>query len=92
MYFITTIDSKTDDMRCVGYHLTFKKAEEAVLDNAYDIWETCYDYCVIENIEEGLYQYDFDAKWYKWNDIDEKYEKIEEKPEKYKKQVGFGIG
>lgn len=92
MFFITTIESKTDDMRCVGYYSTFKKAEEAILDNAYDIWETCYDYCVIENIEEGLYQYDFDAKWYKWNDIDEIYEKIEEKPEKYKNQVGFGIG
>ena len=92
MYFITTIDSKDGDTRCVGYFSTFKKAEEIILDNACDIWETCYDYAVIENIEEGLYQYDHDAVWYKWNDLNEKYEKIEEKPEQYKKLIGFAIG
>ena len=92
MYFITTIDSRDDDMRCVGYCSTFEKAEEIISDNACDIWETCYDYAVIENIEEGLYQYDHDAVWYKWDDLNEKYEKIEEKPEQYKKLVGFAIG
>ena len=92
MYFITTIDSKDNDMRCVGYYSTFEKAEEAVLDNACDIWETCYDYCVIENVEEGLYQYDQNPVWYKWDDLNEEYKRIEEVPEEYKKQIGFGIG
>lgn len=92
MYFITTVDSKDGDMRCVGYYSTFEKAEEAVLDNACDIWETCYDYCVIEDVEEGLYQYDQSPAWYKWDDLNEEYKRIEEVPEEYKKQIGFGIG
>ena len=92
MYFVTTVDSKDEDTRCVGYFTTFKRAEKAVLDNACDIWETCYDYAVIENIDEGLYQYDQNAVWYKWNDLDEKYVRIEGRPEQYKNQVGFSIG
>jgi hypothetical protein len=92
MYFITTIDSKDGDTRCVGYYTTFEKAEEAVIDNACDINETCYDYCVIENISEGLYQYDQSPTWYKWNDLDEVYEKIDYVPEPFKHTVGFGIG
>ena len=92
MYFITTVDSKDGDTRCVGYYSTFETAEEAVLDNACDIRETCYDYVVIENIEEGLYQYDQNPIWYKWDDLNEEYKRIEEKPKQYKNQIGFGIG
>jgi len=93
MYFVTTIDSKDGDTRCVGYYSTFEKANEAVLDNACDIWETCYDYAVIENIPEGLYQYDFKPIWYKWNDIEEIYEKIDERPTCIDKcLIGFAIG
>lgn len=92
MYFITTVDSKDGDMRCVGYYSTFEAAEEAVLDNACDIWETCYDYAVIENVEEGLYQYDQNPVWYKWDDLNEEYARMEGRPEQYKNQVGFGIG
>lgn len=92
MYFITTIDSKDNDIRCVGYFKNFEKAEKAVLDNACDIWETCYDYAVIENVEEGLYQYDQNSVWYKWDDLDEEYKRIKGRPEQYKNQVGFAIG
>jgi hypothetical protein len=92
MYFITTIDSKDGDTRCVGYYSTFEKAEGAVLDNACDIWETCYDYAVIENVGEGLYQYDQDPVWYKWDDLNEEYVKMEGRPKQYKNQIGFGIG
>ena len=92
MYFITTIDSKDDDTRCVGYFKHFEEAERAVLRNSFDICETCYDYVTIENIEEGIYQYDFQPKWYKWNNDKEQYEPIEESPKKYKKWVGFAIG
>lgn len=92
MYFITTIDSKDGDQRCVGYYSNFKKAEEIVLDNIFDICETCYDYAVIENIPEGLYQYDDKPIWYEWNDVDEKYERLEKIPEQYEKFIGFAIG
>ena len=92
MYFVTTIDSNHDDTRCVGYFKEFKDAEIRVLENVLDIYETCYDYAVIENVPEGFYQYDFTPKWYKWNVSKEKYEKIKERPEKYKNTIGFAIG
>lgn len=92
MYFITTIDSTDGTTRCVGYYSTFEKAEEVVLDNACDIWETCYGYAIIENIDEGLYQYDQSPVWYKWDDINEKYIKIKNVPEQYKNIIGFAIG
>ena len=95
MYFITTIETKGKDVkdtRCVGYFKTFEKAEKAVKENACDIWETCYDYAVIENIPEGLYQYDFHPTWYKWDDLNEEYKRIEGRPEEYKNQVGFNLG
>ena len=92
MYFVTTIDPKDDDMRCVGYFNKFKKAEKSVLNNACDIHETCYNYCVIENIKEGLYQYDYNAIWYQWDDINKEYKKIKGIPEKYKHMIGFAIG
>lgn len=92
MYFITTIQSRTDESRCVGYFSSFEEAEEAVEENYLDLHETIYDYIVIENIPEGLYRYDQDAKWYKWNNSKERYEKIEGRPEEYSNIVGFGIG
>ena len=81
MYFITTIETKKGDVkdtRCVGYFKTFEEAEQAVIKNACDIWETCYDYAVIENIKEGLYQYDFHPTWYKYHKLTSGYVKCEQ--------------
>lgn len=98
MYFITTlqIQNKLDnlvlgDKRCIGYFETFDEAENIVLNNIGDIEETIYNYCVIENIPAGLYQYDQNAKWYKFNNVEEVYEPCE-KPKELKHYVGFGIG
>ena len=94
MYFITTIDSKDDDARCVGYYESFKTAEAAVFCNAFDICETCYDYCVIENIPIGMYMYDTNPRWYKYNKETGGYYRVmkEEIPKKYRNQCGFAIG
>lgn len=96
MYFITTIETKkseVSDTRCVGYFNTFEKAENAVLYNSCDIWETCYDYAVIENIPEGLYQYDFHPTWYKYHKPTNGYMKCEQ-PDFVKavNNVGYAIG
>jgi len=74
-YFITTVGfySKrhphhAGEMheRCVGYYDTFEKAEEAVLNNAGDIYECgYYSYVVIEAIGPGIYATDFNPIWYK---------------------------
>ena len=94
MYFITTIQLKDGQLgytRCIGYFKTFAKAEYIVLNNVGDIEETIYNYCVIENIPEGIYQYDQNAKWYKFNDLDEVYRPCE-KPKELNHLIGFGIG
>lgn len=93
MYFITTVDSKGQDRRCVGYVKTFEEAEEIVTKNVCDIWETCYDYAVIENIQEGLYQYDFHPTWYKWHKLANGY--IKSEPPSFSKDIcgiGYAIG
>lgn len=94
MYFITTVQIKDEQLgytRCIGYFKTFEKAEYIVLNNVGDIEETIYNYCVIENIPDGIYQYDQNAKWYKFNDLDEVYRPCE-KPKELNHLIGFGIG
>jgi len=99
MYFITTIEVKgkdIKDVRCVGYFDTFEKAEKRVMTNACDIWETCYNYAVIENIPEGLYQYDFHPTWYKYHKLTDSYNKCEQpafvNPKGGIGTVGYAIG
>lgn len=93
MYFITTIDSKDDSRRCVGYFSSFEDAEYVALHNVFDIYETCYDYLVIENIPEGLYQYDFNPVWYKYQKLTNTYERCE-RPSFVKAigDIGYAIG
>ena len=94
MYFITTIQEKNDkiiDQRCVGYYDTYDEAEELLMANAYDFCETIYNYAVIEAIPSGVYQYDTEPKWFKYNELEDTYEKCD-KPEFAKCQVGFAIG
>lgn len=94
MYFITTVQIKDEQLgytRCIGYFETFEKAEYIVLNNVGDIEETIYNYCVIENIPDGIYQYDQNAKWYKFDNLNEVYKPCE-KPKELNHLVGFGIG
>ena len=97
MYFLTTIEEKDgeiEDRRCVGYFETYEEAANIVLHNFYDINETIYNYAVIENIEEGIYQYDQNSQWFElYTDVEgnPRYRKIE-KPEWACGYCGFGIG
>ena len=91
MYFITSVGK--DDTRCVGYYSSFEQACFAVEHNCYDLYEAgCYPYAVIEKIEEGLYQYDFNPTWYKYNNSTELYEKSERPSFIEKNLISFGIG
>lgn len=88
MYFITgntkllTLDDpledyKDDCSRCFGYYKEFKYAERAVINNSFDMWETMYDYIVIEYIGEGIHQRSDIESWYKYNQEKNEYEKID---------------
>ena len=94
MYFITTLRIKNDKLetsRCVGYVETYEEAEQIVTKNEYDICETIYPYAIIENISAGIYEYDLNPTWFKWNNSLEIYEKCE-KPDCFKNVVGIAIG
>lgn len=42
--------------RLVGYYFDKDNAFDAVKNNCLDINESCYDYALIEKVEEGLYR------------------------------------
>ena len=95
MYFITSVYPKKDGYgtRCVGYLSNKEKAIDAVTNNACDIYEAgAYPYAIIECIEEGFYQYDFEPLWFKYNKESEQYDKLEKEPDFIGgKTVGFAI-
>lgn len=77
--------------RIVGYYTDKDKAFNAVIGNACDINETCYDYALIEEVEEGLYNAAFNRWIFKYNKDADKYEQIEEL-DFMKHFSGFTIG
>lgn len=73
-----------------GWYSTFEAADEAVRNNYADIWEHAYDYAIIEEVSEGLYNPDADGKFYKYNTEKGIYEPIEP-PECTKHYCGYTI-
>lgn len=102
MYFITSVYPKPNDYgtRCVGYFSSKRKAIDVVTNNRGDLYEAgAYPYAVIEHIEQGLYQYDFEPMWFKYNRDTGEYEKLDKEPDFISNQtlnigstVGFAIG
>ena len=91
MYFITTIQIKNNqiqDTRCVGYVSDLDLAKEIIENNKYHLNETIYNYALIENIPEGIYQYDMNPLWFKFNELEGKYIECN----KPKNWAGFALG
>lgn len=63
-----------------------------MLENGGDIFETCYNYAVIEEIEDGLYQYDTEPKWYQMDHELGEVSKMDGRPDFAKCIVGWAIG
>ena len=63
-----------------GYYTKKEDAFYVVKNNVCDIWETCYDYALIEKVKEGLYNPATNENrwWFKYNYKTEEYEQIEE--------------
>lgn len=94
MYFITAIEIKDNEYKgsnCVGYVDSLLEAIEILQENRDDINETIYDYAVIENIPQGIYQIDQNPIYFKFNYKEHKYERCN-KPESLGRLVGFAIG
>ena len=64
--------------RSVGFRYSFELAEEVVKTNMCDIWEFCYEYACIEELQPCLYP-DAVKRWfYKYNERIDGYEEIDE--------------
>lgn len=76
-----------------GWYSSKSRAFEVVQNNYCDIWETCFDYALIEAIDEGLYNpATNDARWwFKYNKDTDRYEPIDE-PSCVRHECGFTVG
>lgn len=92
MWFITTITNLEEfNTRTVGWFNDYDEAEKIVLENQCDLWETIYDYAVIDWIPKGLYQSDGGYFWFKFNIETSKYELVD-CPKGFENIIGIGIG
>lgn len=81
------------DSSLIGYYTDKDVAFERIQENACDINETCYDYVLIEQIQEGLFHpATSDSRWwFKYNTELKQYEEIPEPPF-LRHFCGFTIG
>ena len=89
--------ANTGSSRTPCFYHTLKDAKFTVENNVCDIWEYCYQYAVIEEVDIGCYPYCEKRWFYKWEkDKTEKhyggrYVPIDT-PEELKNAVNFAIG
>ena len=62
----------------VGYYSSKEEAFNAVHNNRGDMYETLYDYAIIEEVEEGLYPCSMTRWFFKFNSALQKYEDMKE--------------
>lgn len=94
IYTITAMSKDGRYKRIFGYFFWFTFADQAVRENWSDIWETSYDWVVIEEVESGIHPINEEEWWYEYDIKKEGYFPID-KPDKYKKPIeckNFGIG
>jgi len=97
MYFITVMTKPAkdsmipNDVTCWGFYPKLSQAKNAVENNIADLWETIYDYAVIERIRSGITIPSKIIQWYKYRIKSKKYESISE-PKWAEKICNFAIG
>jgi len=97
MYFITVMTKPkkgsmiSDESRCWGFYPNLSQAKNAVENNITDLWETIYDYAVIEIIRPGIAYPAEIVQWYKYRIGSKKYEPVNE-PKWAKNICNFAIG
>ncbi len=100
MWFITVMEkiepsdqfyALFGDQRTWGYYKDYNMALRVLHGNRTDIWETCYDYAVLEKFGEGISPYCEERHWFKYNRERDGYFEIEE-PECVKHLCNFAIG
>lgn len=94
-YFITVFNSYDEfgphSLRCWAFYNDWDDADYTLSNNMTDLWETCYNYGVIEEYHTGLFGYNFKRWFYKYNKETGFYNKINE-PKELEHYVGFALG
>ena len=94
-YFITVFQSYDSfgphGMRCWGFYKDFSEAIATVRHNVTDLWETIYEYAIIEEYCEGIGGYNFNRWFFRYNQFTNEYVPIDE-PEELKHYAGFALG
>ena len=79
--------------RTYGWYTKLKDAYKDVIANRGDLWESSYDYIVIEEVKEGVWGMAIKEWWFKWNWQDSKkgFHPIR-KPKETKGTINWSIG
>ena len=92
---IPDVDAKKffdNKSRTVGWFPNFRDAKVSVVNNDLDICEAgSNNFCVIEECSPGFYNCDQKEHWFKWNEVNNKYESCD-KPNCYHTVINFGLG
>lgn len=100
IYFITVMEKlephknfycATGSTRCWGFYFDRQQALQTIHNNVTDLWETCYNYAVLEEYYEGVAPLCESRQFFKYNREQDKYIEIEE-PECTQHICNFAIG
>ena len=102
IYWVITVFEKFDDRwgirnsRTWGFFSDKEKALETLKHNYTDLWETVYDYAVLEPYYEGVSGYCFDKprEWFMYNKTMDGYLplNLNKEPEEVRHYVSFAFG
>lgn len=98
-WFITTFKDFDDKYgisgaRVWGFYSNKEDALNTIKNNYTDLWETIYNYAVLEPYYEGISGYDFETprEWFKYDYMENKYYPLGREPEEAKHYAGFAMG
>lgn len=96
MYYFITVFRDYDEygpkgMRCWGFYKNLEDAINTLDKNMTDLWETIYNYAVIEEYCEGISGYNFERQFFKYDTNMDSYRPINE-PKELKHYAGFAMG
>ena len=100
VYWFITVFERFDNKwgiknsRTWGFFSNKEDALNILRNNYTDLWETVYDYAVLEPYYEGINGYSFDDKreFFQYDYKENKYYPIGYEPEEVKHYVSFAIG
>ena len=96
IYLIGTIENIDKEgahgTRIIGYYEDFEYAKEMVEESLFDLYEDCYEYAVIEDVEPGLYASTHSTPiFFKWDSESKRYKQID-RPKETLPFCSFTIG